>query len=72
MTITTGTLPKSNVLAVKLLCDGGKFNHIMNNSEKVFYGGIRSSHGKLAGGSGASPSLLYGISIMHCEAIEGH
>ena len=23
----------------KLVCDGGKFKHIMNSSEKVFYGG---------------------------------
>ena len=28
-----------HILSTKLVCDGGKFKHIMNSSEKVFCGG---------------------------------
>ena len=49
----------------KLVCDGRKLKHIMNSSEKVFYGGIYSSSGKLADGSNANWSLLVVTLIMH-------
>ena len=54
----------------QLVCDGGKFKNIMNSSEKVFYGGIRSSCGKLAGGLGASLSLVASTFITYCVAME--
>ena len=54
----------------KLLCDGGKFKHIMNSSEKVFYGEIYSSPGKVAGGLNASPSLVVSTYITHCVTME--
>ena len=50
---------------LKLICNDGKFKRIMNNSEKVLYGEIHSSHGKLAGGLSASLSGLVGTSITH-------
>ena len=54
----------------KLVCDGRKFKHIMNSSEKVFYGEIHSSHGKDVDGLSASLSRSVDTSIMHRAAME--
>ena len=52
------------------MCNGGKFKHVMNSSEKVFCGGTHNSHGKLASGLSTSLSLVVGTSIMHCVVME--
>ena len=73
MTITTSKQlnNRCNAGQPKLVCDGGKLKHIMNSLEKVFYGEIHSSRGKLAGRLSANLSRSVGTSITCCVAMKG-
>ena len=53
----------------KLVCDDGKFKHIMNSSEKVFCGGTYSFCGKVADGFGDS---LSGSVLTFIMSLCGH